>query len=292
MSITASDVAKLRSATGAGMMDCKKALEEANGDQTKAAEILRKKGVVKAAKRADKVAAEGLIFNYVSGDKKTGVLLELNCETDFVADNADFVNFGKELVNLIVNNKPADTLALASLKVSSGETVEVTCKSLIAKIGENITIRRFVCFESTGAIATYLHGTKIGVLVDFNPNEAGLGTDVAMQVAASNPKYLDRTVVPTEVVDKEKEIYSEQLKQQGKPQNIVDNILKGKLEKFYEETCLVDQIFIKDESKKIKDMLAQNKVGVSRFARYELGEGIEKVEKNFADEVAEQLGQK
>jgi elongation factor Ts len=213
-SITSSDIAKLRASTGAGMMDCKNALEEAGGDQEKAGEILRKKGIVKAAKRADKVASEGVVSAYIHGVGKIGVLLEVNCETDFVARTDGF----KDLVR-----------------------------------------------------------------------------EIAMHIAATNPRYLDRQAVSTETMEKEKEIYSEQLKQQGKPQNVIENILKGKFEKFYEENCLLEQPFIKDDSKKIQGLLAEKtaetgeKITIRRFVRFELGEGIEKTSKNFADEVAEQM---
>jgi len=284
--ITATDVAKLRSQTGAGMMDCKKALEEANGDMEAAADILRKKGIVKAAKRADKVAAEGLVYGLSTG--KVGALVEVNSETDFVADGEDFVNFTKAVAQAVVDNNVNTVEELASVKLLSGQTVSETLSAMTLKLGEKMNVRRIARFEGE-AVSVYLHGTRIGVMVELTGGDDVLGTDIAMHIAASNPKYLNRSEVSTEVLDKEQEIYAEQLRQQGKPANIIENIVKGKMDKFYSEVCLLEQPFIKDEEKTIAKLLAEKGAEVKRFVRYELGEGIEKVEKNFADEVAEQM---
>lgn len=290
MAITAADISKLRAATGAGMMDCKKALDEANGDMELAGEILRKKGVVKAAKRADKIAAEGLVIGVTSVDAKVGALVEVNCETDFVAKSDDFIKFTKDVMIAVDKNNPADLGALNATKLDSGETVAEALAKLTIKIGEKVSVRRFGRYESKeGKVFMYIHGTKIGVLLELVGGDDGLGVDLAMQVAAANPKYLDRTTVSTAALDKEREIYAEQLRAQKKPENIIENILKGKVEKYYEDVCLVDQVYVKDEEKKVKDLLAKANAKIVRFARMELGEGIEKKVTDFAAEVAEQL---
>ncbi len=289
--ISASEVSKLRTQTGAGMMDCKNALEEAGGDMEKAAEILRKKGIVKAAKRADKVAADGLVTGIVSADGKTGVLVEVNCETDFVAKSEDFKTFSQEVAKAVLDHNPADVGELFTKTVSSGSTIEGYSGELTLKIGEKVSVRRFERFESTdgGHIALYLHGTKIGAMVEIAGGNATLANDIAMHVAATNPKYLDRTQVPADVVEKEKEIYAAQLRSQKKPENIIENILKGKIDKFLADICLVDQQFIKNEDLTVEKLTAGSNAKILRFVRFELGEGIEKVEVDFAEEVAAQL---
>ena len=290
MSISASDVMKLRNSTGAGMMDCKNALEEAGGEMDKAAELLRKKGIVKAAKRADKVAAEGLVTSFVSADGKAGALVEVNCETDFVGKSDDFGNFAKQVAEAIVKASPADVAALQMTPLSSGQTVGETASTLTLKIGEKISVRRFVRYESaSGQVCSYLHGTKIGVIVEITGGDKELGVDVAMHVAASNPKALDRSGVDASLVTSERDVYAAQLKQAGKPDNIIENILKGKMEKFYSEITLLEQAFIKNEDVKVGDLVKNKGAAIVRFQRYELGEGIEKVNKDFASEVAEQL---
>lgn len=287
MSISAADIAKLRSQTGAGMMDCKNALEEAGGDNEKAAEILRKKGILKTAKRADKVAADGKVVVVVHSDQKSGAIAEVNCETDFVAKSDDFIKFSKDVVDAVLTSNPADEKALEKLKLPSGKTVGETVGELTLKIGEKISVRRFVRYSTNGVVAMYLHGSKIGVLVELTGNDHGLALEIAMHIAAANPKYLSRDQVDPALVASEKAIYAEQLK--GKPANIMENILKGKLEKFYGEICLLEQPFIKDEEKTVKQMVEKAKCEIKRYVRYELGEGFEKVTKDFAAEVAEQL---
>lgn len=288
MPITASDIAKLRSQTGAGMMDCKNALEEAGGDNEKAADLLRKKGIVKAAKRADKIAAEGKIISAVSADHQKGVVVEINSETDFVADSEDFSAFSQMVADGILADVPADLAALGNVKLSSGKTVNETVSELTLKIGEKISVRRFAAFSGE-VVAVYLHGGKIGTMVELRGGDAALALEVAMHIAASNPKYLKREEVGATEIEKEKAVYAEQLKVQNKPANIIENILKGKLEKFYGEICLLEQPFIKDEDKTVGKLVAEKKAEIVRFARFELGEGIEKVTKDFAAEVAEQL---
>jgi len=289
MTITAADIAKLRASTGAGMMDCKNALEEAGGDMEKAADILRKKGILKAAKRADKVAAEGVVVSYLNDDKKVGALVEVNCETDFVSGGEDFVKFANEVVEVVAKENPADEAALLSSKLASGETIQSELSELALKVGEKVSIRRFVRYQTDGLIATYMHGKKIGIMLELQGGNSEVGTDVAMHIAATNPKCIDRGSIDSELVAREKEIYVDQLKQQGKPENMIENIVKGKLEKFYAETCLLEQPFIKNEEVKVEKLLADSGAKLIKFVRYELGEGIEKVVKNFAEEVNEQL---
>ena len=289
MSITASDVAKLRSLTGAGMMDCKKALDEAAGDMEKAAEILRKKGIVKAAKRADKVAAEGVTQVVVDGN--VAVIAEVNSETDFVAQNEDFKQMVNSITAALLASKPAN-LEQAMSVTADGVALQDVLNNFTAKIGEKISLRRFAVVEKTDADAfgAYSHlGGRISVLVVLkNSTHAGLATDIAMHAAASNPKYISRDQVPAEVVEKEKEIYTEQLKQQGKPEAAIANILKGKLDKYYSEICLLEQAFIKDEEKTIQNLLGEQ-VTISQMLRFELGEGLEKAVTDFAAEVEAQL---
>ncbi len=284
MSVTASDVAKLRSLTGAGMMDCKKALDEADGDMEKAGEILRKKGVIKAAKRADKIAAEGVTSVKTKGN--TAVVLELNSETDFVAQNEDFKKLVNELADDLLENKPATMEEAMSVAVAE------KINNLTAKIGEKIALRRFFVMEKSDAdvFGAYSHlGGKISVLVLLkNTTDSGLAGDIAMHTAAANPKYISRAEVPAETVEKEKEIYTDQLKQQGKPEAAIPNILKGKLDKFYSEVCLLEQPFIKDEEKTIQKLLGEN-VTVEKMFRFELGEGLAKAGCDFAAEVEAQL---
>ncbi|MEK7624851.1 MAG: translation elongation factor Ts [Patescibacteria group bacterium] len=285
--ITASDIAKLRAQTGAGMMDCKNSLEEAGGDNEKAAELLRKKGILKTAKRADKVAADGKVVAVVNSDQKSGAIAEVNSETDFVAKSDDFIKFAKDVADAVLTDNPADLQALEKSKLPSGKTVAETVGELTLKIGEKIGVRRFARYSTDGVVAMYLHGSKIGVLVELTGNDHGLALEIAMHVAASNPKCLSRDQVDQDLVAKEKAIYAEQLK--GKPANIMENILKGKLEKFYGEICLLEQPFIKDEEKTVKQMLENGKCEIKRYVRFELGEGLTVEKKDFAAEVAEQL---
>ena len=290
--ISASAVKDLREKTGVGMMEAKKALEEAGGDFEKAVDILRKKGLSAAAKKSTRVASEGIIASSVAGAGKTGVLIEVNSETDFVAKNEEFQKFSKGLAELVAAMKPADMAALSKLDIG-GENVEAKRNALVQKIGENIAIRRFVTFETSGRIAVYLHGNRIGVMVDYAGGDDQLGKDLAMHIAAANPQFLSRETVPSGVLDRERAVYEAQAKESGKPAAVIGKIIEGKLEKFYTDNCLVDQVYIKDPDGKmrIKDVLkkAGPSVAVNQFVRYQLGEGIEKKKESFAEEVAAQL---
>ncbi len=289
--ISASAVKDLREKTGVGMMEAKKALEEAGGDFEKAVDILRKKGLSAAAKKATRVASEGMIASFLERSNKVAVLIEVNSETDFVAKNADFQSFAKGLAELVAVQKPTDVTALSQLTIA-GENVEAKRNALVQKIGENIAVRRFVRYETPGRIAMYLHGSRIGVMVDYTGDEQ-LGKDLAMHIAAANPQFLNRETVPADSLQREREVYEAQAKESGKPAAVIGKIVEGKLEKFYTDTCLMDQVYIKDPDGKlkIKDLLkkAGANVAVSRFVRYQLGEGIEKKKENFAEEVAAQL---
>ncbi|MBI5674458.1 MAG: elongation factor Ts [Nitrospirae bacterium] len=284
--ITADAVKKLREQTGTGMMECKKALTESNGDFEKAVDLLRQKGLAAAAKKAGRIAAEGIIALHLAGT--TGVLVEVNSETDFVAKNEDFQKFAGDLAELVSTQNPADIETLLNLPLGSA-TVEAKRQELIQKIGENLSVRRFVRYGTDGNIASYLHGTRIGVIVDYEGGDEQLGKDIAMQIAATNPLYLSRETVPAEDLDRERAIFEAQVKESGKPANVVGKIVEGKLEKFFGETCLLEQLFIKDPDgrKKVKDVLKG--AVIRRFTRFQVGEGIEKKKENFAEEVASQL---
>jgi len=291
MSITASDVSKLRAMTGAGMMDCKNALEEAEGDIEKASEVLRKKGIIKAAKRAGKTASEGLVQVKVEGN--TAVVVEVNSETDFVAKNEDFKKVLDDLTSHVLNNKPSNVEEALNQAMSDQEgTVQDYINDVTAKIGEKISLRRFELMEKddNSAFGAYIHmHGKMGILTVLEGStDEEMARDISMHIAASNPLYLNREAVPAEVIEKEKEVYTAQLKQQGKPENIIENILKGKINKFYEEVCLVDQPFVKDDKKKVIELLPEG-VKIKSFVRYELGEGLEKKSCDFVAEVQEQI---
>lgn len=284
--ITAEAVKRLREQTGTGMMECKKALTESNGDFEKAVDLLRQKGLAAAAKKAGRIAAEGIIALHLAGT--TGVLVEVNSETDFVAKNEEFRKFAGDLAELVSTRNPADVEALLNLPLG-GTTAEAKRQELIQKIGENLSVRRFVRYETDGNTASYLHGTRIGVIVDYKGGDEQLGKDLAMQIAATNPLYLSREAVPAEDLDRERAIFEAQVKESGKPANVVGKIVEGKLEKFFGETCLLEQLFIKDPDgkKKVKDVLKG--AVIRRFTRFQVGEGIEKKKENFAEEVASQL---
>ena len=285
--ITAAMVKDLREKTGAGMMDCKKALVETNGDEKAAADWLREKGIAKAAKKSGRIAAEGAVAAYVSKNSKVGVLLEVNCETDFAANNEGFRNLEKKLSEVIANSNPKDIDALNKIKIS-GKTVEELVTEATATIGEKISIRRFVRYETEGAITSYIHmGGKIGVIVDIEGGDKQLGKDIAMQIAASNPSAVDRNGVPSDDLEHEKEVLRKQALEEGKPAKIVEKMVEGRINKYYKEVCLIEQIFVKDTEKTVKDILKGAKV--IRFARYQLGEGIEKKQEDFAAEVAAQI---
>ncbi|MBR1647454.1 MAG: elongation factor Ts [Selenomonadaceae bacterium] len=288
MAISAKDVKELRERTGAGMMDCKKALTETGGDMQKAIDWLREKGIAKAAKKAGRTAADGAVAAFVSKDGKTGVLLEVNCETDFTANNENFRALEQKVIEYIAEAKPADLDALNE-GVIDGKKVADLVTEATATIGEKISIRRFVTYETSGKLTTYIHmGGKIGVLVDMTGGTDELGKDVAMQIAAANPMAVDRAGVDASELEHEKEVLRKQALEEGKPEKIVEKMVMGRINKFYKEVCLIEQIFVKDSEKTVKDILGGEKV--LRFARYQLGEGIEKKETDFAAEVAAQAG--
>ena len=285
--ITAAMVKDLRERTGAGMMDCKKALVETNGDEKAAADWLREKGIAKAAKKSGRVAAEGAVAAYVSKDAKIGVLVEVNCETDFAANNENFRALEKEIAEHIAKTAPKDIDALNASKIG-GKTVETLVTEATATIGEKISIRRFVRYETKGKLSSYIHmGGKIGVLVELDGENEQLGKDIAMQVAASSPLAVDRTGVASEDLELEKEVLRKQALEEGKPVKIVEKMVEGRINKFYKEVCLIEQIFVKDNEKTVKDVLKG--VKVVQFTRYQLGEGIEKKQEDFAAEVAAQI---
>lgn len=286
MSISAAQVKELRDKTGAGMMDCKKALTEADGDFNKAIEILRKKGASVAAKRAERSANEGVVLTRLSDDKKRGIILEVNCETDFVANSDDFMYFANTVLDAVDENEPENVEALLALE-KDGNKIENLLTEVLGKIGEKIEVSRFAIEKvDDGALVDYVHhGSKLGVLVRAeNVKDEGkeeiinIIKDVAMQIAAMNPSYIDREQVPSEVIEKEKEIYKEVAQKEGKPEHILDKIAEGKLNKYYEENCLVDQAYIKDNSKSVSDLLDEynkkysSETKITRFHRFHLSD--------------------
>ena len=291
--ITASQVKELREKTGAGMMDCKKVLTETDGDMEKATELLRERGITKAAKKSARIAAEGLVGSYIEENGKVGAVVEVNAETDFVAQNAEFKQFVSDVVKQIALNNPKDVEELLAQKsiADEGKTVQEVLTSKIATIGENLTIRRFARFEtSTGMVSKYIHGEgKIGVLLETENADEELAKDICMQIAAAKPEYLSREDVPQERVDKEMEILKAQAVNEGKPEAIAEKMVQGRIGKFYSEICLLDQEFVKNPDMKINQLLKEKGAKIVRFARLERGEGIEKKEENFAEEVAKQL---
>ena len=290
--VTASQVKDLREKTGAGMMDCKKVLTETDGDMEKAIELLRERGIAKAAKKSGRVAAEGLVEAYISEDGKVGAIVEVNAETDFVAKNDEFKNFVLSVAKQVVEKNPKDLddlLAQESID-EAGKTIKEVLTDKIAKIGENMNIRRFARFESDGLLESYIHGDgKIAVLVNMKGGDHEVAKDVCMQIAAARPEYLNEASVPEDRLNKEKEILKAQTMNEGKPEAIAEKIVQGRIRKFFEEVCLVDQVFVKDPNKKVSDILKENNAEVTEFARFEKGEGIEKKEENFAEEVMKQL---
>lgn len=283
--ITAAMVKELREKTDAPMMECKKALAEADSDMAKAEEILRVKLGNKASKAASRVAAEGVVAIDVNDSGKLGAIVEVNSETDFVAKNADFMQFAKDLAALIAARNPADVQALSSLPLG-GTTVEATRTALVGRIGENISIRRFARLEAKGRLASYIHGGKIGVLVDVTGGEADLAKDVAMHIAASKPKSVDATGVPPELIDTERRIAVEKAREAGKPEAMLDKIAEGTVQKFLREVTLLGQFFVKNDKQTIEQLLKTNNASVKSFVLYVVGEGIEKKQTDFAAEVA------
>jgi len=290
--VSASQVKDLREKTGAGMMDCKKVLTETDGDMEKAIELLRERGIAKAAKKSDRIAAEGLVTAYVSEDGKIGAVAEINAETDFVAKNEEFRVFANDIAKQVAVKSPKDVEELLSQTFINDETKTVSevLTNKIATIGENMSIRRFERFEGAGLVEQYIHGDgKIGVLVELEGGDIELAKDVCMQIAAARPEFLDRESVPAERLEKEMEILKAQAMNEGKPEAIAEKIVLGRVGKFYSEICLVEQEFVKNPDIKVKDLVASKNAKIVRYARFEKGEGIEKKEENFAEEVMKQI---
>ena len=289
MAITASLVKELRDITGAGMMECKKFLTETDGDIDAAIETMRKAGMAKADKKAGRVAAEGLATIKTSDDNKNSIILEVNSETDFVTKGDDFKEFVSSIADCVLENKPADIDALLTLPLASGTSVEDTRKELIAKIGENMSVRRFEIFADADVVGTYQHGERIAVMVELEGGNADLGKDIAMHIAASKPACVAEADVDTAILDKEREIFSAQAAESGKPENIIEKMVEGRVKKFLKEVTLLGQPFVKDPDQTVEQLLKANNASVKRFVRFEVGEGIEKKEENFADEVMAQI---
>lgn len=300
MEFTAKDVAKLREQTGAGMMDCKKALTATNGDMQKAADYLRERGVSVAAKKASRLASEGAVSAAISADKKIGALVEINCESDFVAKSDEFQNLCIKAANAVIDANPSDLDALLAVKTAEGTVLDLV-NNATAKIGEKIAIRRFVRYETTGKAESYIHmGGKIGVLVDFasdkdltnNAEFADVCHDVAMHIAAFSPKYVKSSDVPADEAEHEKAILKQQALNEGKPEAVVEKMIEGRIKKFYKEICLVEQEFAKDATitvGKLVDDFAKKagaNVSIVKFERFVMGEGLEKKSENLADEIA------
>jgi elongation factor Ts len=292
MEITAALVKELRERTGAGMMECKKALVEAQGDIEAAIEAMRKSGQAKAAKKAGRIAADGAVVIKVAPDGKRAVMVEVNSETDFVAKDTNFAQFADAVGEAALASAVADVEALAAQPLHAGETTTIAeaREALIAKIGENIQIRRLVRFENVqGQLHSYRHGVRIGVLVEMEGGTPELGKDIAMHVAASNPMCVSAEQVPTEALEKEKEIFRVQALESGKPAEVVDKIIGGRVRKYLEEVTLLGQAFVKDAETTVEKLLERAGAKVHRFARVEVGEGIEKKQENFANEVMAQV---
>ena len=291
MQITASMVKELRERTGSGMMECKKALQEAEGNIDVAIENMRKSGLAKADKKSGRVAAEGRVAIAISDNGKTAAIVEVNCETDFVSGGDEFMSFVAAVANTVLANKPADVAALSDMTLDgSTETVEEVRKAMVAKIGENMQLRRFCILETeNGAFGSYMHGNRMGVLVEMEGGSEELIKDIAMHIAASNPLCVAEDNVPAEVLEKEKEILRAQALESGKPADIVEKMLTGRVRKYLAEITLLGQSFVKDPDKTVETLLADAGAKVNNFVRYEVGEGIEKKQENFADEVMAQV---
>jgi elongation factor Ts len=283
--ITASMVKDLRDRTDAPMMDCKKALTEADGDSARAEEILRVRFGNKASKAAGRLAAEGIVIAFVAKDGKTGTLLEVNSETDFCAKNEDFLKYAHDLVSAINEKNPANIEALTNLTMSSGNAEEVRAQ-LVGKIGENITPRRFIRYQTTGQIVSYVHSGRIGVLLDLQGGDDGLGKDLAMHIAANKPKALNASGIDAQLIEVEKRVAIEKAKEAGKPEAMLEKIAEGTIQKFLKEVTLLNQPFVKDDKVTIEQLLKANNATINAFSIYSVGEGIEKAVVDYAAEVA------
>ncbi len=289
MAITAALVKELRERTGAGMMECKKALVETDGNIDAAIENMRKSGMAKADKKAGRVAAEGLVSIQIDDTGKFAAIVEVNCETDFVTKGDDFKNFVDAIAQCVLDNKPADLDALLAMTLADGVSVEETRKNLIAKIGENMSVRRFEVIESKGQLASYKHGERIGVVVNLEGGDEALGKDIAMHIAASNPACISEADVDPALIEKERDIFAAQAAESGKPPEIVEKMVGGRIKKYLKEVTLLGQPFVKDPDQTIAQLLDKAGASVAGFVRYQVGEGIEKKSENFAEEVAAQM---
>jgi len=289
MNISASLVKELRERTGAGMMECKRALVETGGDLEAAVEHMRKQGLAKADKKAGRIAAEGMVVVTSSADRRSAAVVEVNCETDFVAGGEDFRSFASRVSELALEQRPAGLEALSGLPFADGASVEEARRALVARLGENIGIRRFEIISSAGVVGNYVHGSRIGVLVGLEGGDEALARDLAMHIAASRPQYLDEAQVPAAFLDKEREILVEQAKGEGKPAEIVARMVEGRLRKQLSEITLLGQPFVRDPDLKVGKLLADAGATVTAFARFEVGEGIEKKADNFVAEVMAQV---
>jgi len=290
MQITAAMVKELRERTGSGMMECKKALQEAEGDIDTAIENMRKAGLAKADKKAMRVAAEGRIAIRISDDGKSALIVEVNCETDFVSGGDDFIGFADQVASMALANKPDTVEALLDLPYDESQSIEDKRKAMVSKIGENIQVRRFQLMHATsGSFGSYLHGSRIGVLLEMEDAKDTLIKDVAMHIAASRPTCVTEDQVPAEMLAKEREILVAQAKDSGKPDDIIEKMVDGRIRKYLAEITLVGQPFVKDPDKTVGALLKDEGASVTAFVRYEVGEGIEKKQENFADEVMAQV---
>ena len=291
MAITAALVKELRERTGAGMMECKKMLQQTDGDIEAAIEEMRKSGQAKAAKKAGRIAAEGLIVISTAADGKSAAMAEVNCETDFVAKDENFSSFAEGVASRALNSGAEDVESLVQMPLNDGDdtTIEQTREALVAKIGENMSVRRFIRMSTSGGIYSYRHGVRIGVLVDMEGGDGELGRDIAMHIAASNPLCVAESDVPADVLEKEREIYREEARQSGKPENILDKIIEGKVRKYLEGVTLLGQAFVKDPDTTVGKLLEKSGATVVAFKRFEVGEGIEKKQEDFAAEVMAQV---
>jgi elongation factor Ts len=289
--ITAGMVKELREITGLGMMECKKALTETGGDMKAAEDLLRVKSGAKASKAAGRIAADGMISAFIASDAKSGALVEVNCETDFVAKNEDFINFARELARVATTNGLADTGELALAVLGPGQSVEEFRQALIMKLGENISVRRLVRYAAQGRLSSYLHGAKIGVLVDYSGGDESLGRDLAMHIAASKPICVSREQVSPELLERERQIYTAQAAESGKSGDIAAKMVEGRITKYLAEITLLGQPFVKDPDQTVEKLLAAKSAKVHAFTLFVLGEGIEKKSGDFAAEVMAQVNQ-
>jgi elongation factor Ts len=289
--ITAGMVKEVREITGLGMMECKKALTETGGDMKAAEDLLRVKSGAKASKAASRIAADGMIGAYIAPDAKSGALVEVNCETDFVAKNEDFINFARDLARLATTKGLPDTEALASATFGTGESVDEFRKALVMKLGENISVRRLVRYAAQGRLSSYLHGAKIGVMIDYSGGDESLGKDLAMHIAASKPICVSRDQVSPELLERERQIYTAQAAESGKSGDIAAKMVEGRIAKYLAEVTLLGQPFVKDPDQTVEKLLAAKSAKVHGFTLFVLGEGIEKKSGDFAAEVMAQVNQ-